>query len=75
MPRARVRPPHEALRTVTAACVDCGTSGTVQVEGTGRLPDTSYLCAACLARRVAQIEATPPPRRPGRGRPRPIVAR
>ncbi len=48
--------------------MDCGTSGTVQVEGTGRLPDTSYLCAACLALRVAQVQATPPPIRPGRGR-------
>jgi hypothetical protein len=70
MPRSRVRPPHEALLTVTAACVDCGTSGTVQVEGTGRLPAIAYLCPACLARRVAQVQATPtPPVRP-RGRPK-----
>jgi hypothetical protein len=33
----------------------------MRVELTRSLPRTPYLCAACLALRVAQVQATPPP--------------
>ena len=64
MPRSRVRPPHEALKTVSLPCVDCGAIGTVRVERSG----VAYLCPACLDTRVAQVQATPPPPIRPRGR-------
>jgi hypothetical protein len=71
MPRRRERPPHEPTTTLPAACADCGQVGTMRVEGSGRRPDMPYLCAACLALRVAQVQSPPPSATRGRPKRRP----
>lgn len=71
MPRSRVRPPHEALKTVTKPCADCGQAVTVRVEEhPGRHFTVPTLCPPCLALRVAQVQAAPAPRRPRGPKPR-----
>lgn len=66
--------PRERLREWTVPCADCATPLVVQVPLQGRQGEIAYLCAACLAQRVAQVKqapdegpgATPPPPRPSR---------
>ena len=62
------RAPDAALTPRTLPCVDCGQVGMIQVERGARRQAVPYLCPACLAARVAAVQALPPVPIRGRGR-------